>query len=97
MTLTPRIKRRIAGDYAPEDRQAVEELLLGLASGLETRGHSKSERVVAASLLNAGGDVDRLLSSAQRALIDFRDVLMGSGLEHHDWRERLDEEFGTDS
>jgi hypothetical protein len=55
-----------------------------------------SERVVGAVLIHGGGKVDRLLIAAQMAREDWRDVLMGSGLEHGDWPERLDSEFGTD-
>ncbi|WP_217235587.1 hypothetical protein [Streptomyces sp. AC555_RSS877] len=100
MRLTHRIKRRISEDYTPEDRSAVEELLLDLASGLEKdEGFSQAEleRIIAATLIGGGGDVDRLLNWVQFARRDFRDVLVGSGLEHSDWPERLDSEFGTDS
>jgi predicted NBD/HSP70 family sugar kinase len=95
--LTPRIKRRISKDYAPEDQQTVEELLLDVMSDLTKRGYEESERILAGVVLFGAGDVDRLLSAAQLALIDWRDVLMASGLEHGDWPERLDSEFGTDS
>lgn len=97
MELTPRIKRRISRDYAPEDRQGVEELLLDVAAGLREDGITGTERIVAAVLIHSSGDVDRLLIWAQDALIDFRDPLMGTGLEHGDWPDRLDIEFGTDS
>ncbi len=94
MELTPRIKRRIAKDYTGEDRRAVEEILLELVNDL-TGG--AEERIAAATLLRSQAKVDRFLLAVQIARDDSRGILMDSGLEHEDWPERLDEEFGTDS
>ncbi|MEU7661613.1 hypothetical protein [Streptomyces lincolnensis] len=93
MTLSSRITRRVSRDYAEQDRQAVEEVLLGVVDGRGV-GSDGAERIVAAVLLHAAGDVDQLLAMANLAQVDFRDVLMGSGLEHGDWAARLDAEFG---
>jgi hypothetical protein len=92
--LSERIKRRISRDYTPDDRQAVEEILIDLMSYMESKGID-AERVIAATLLDAEGEPDKLLDAVQLARIDFRDILMGSGLEHADWRDRLETEFGT--
>jgi molecular chaperone GrpE (heat shock protein) len=94
MELPSRIKRRISRDYPQGDQKAVEEILLDLMEYLENRG-ADTERILAATLLDAEGQTDQLLSAVQLARIDFRDILMGSGLEHADWRDRLDSEFGT--
>ncbi|KOG32996.1 hypothetical protein AQJ84_34320 [Streptomyces resistomycificus] len=94
MGLTPRIKRRIAQDYTGEDRQAVEEILHELVNDL-TGG--AEERIVAATLIRSQAKVERFLLAVQIARDDSRGILMSSGLEHEDWRERLDAEFGTDS
>ncbi|WP_078632070.1 hypothetical protein [Streptomyces resistomycificus] len=96
MELTPRIKRRIAQDYTGGDREAVEGILFEVVNDYD-RGVDGSERVAAATLIHGQGKVDRFLLAAQIAREDFRDILMDSGLEHEDWRERLDAEFGTDS
>ncbi|MFD3499533.1 hypothetical protein [Streptomyces sp. NPDC058678] len=96
MELTPRIKRRIAQDYTGEDRQAVEEILFEIVNDYD-RGVGGAERIAAATLIHGQGKVDRFLLAAQIAREDIRDILTNSGLEHEDWRERLDAEFGTDS
>ncbi|WP_128092308.1 hypothetical protein [Streptomyces resistomycificus] len=95
MELTPRVKRRIARDYAEKDRKAVEEVLVELMESLE--GGGGEERIVAAAILFSHGQVDKLLTAVEVALEDWRDILMISGLQHGDWPERLDSEFGTDS
>ncbi|MFI9174233.1 hypothetical protein [Streptomyces lincolnensis] len=93
MTLSSRITRRVSRDFAEQDRQAVEEVLLGVV-GDAGGGSDEAERILAAVLLHAAGDVDRLLAFADMARVDLRDVLMGSGLEYGDWAARLDAEFG---
>lgn len=95
MTLTPRIKRRIAQEYAKQDQQAVEDLLVELMGELEQE--VEEERVTAAALLCAQGQVDGLLNAAQVTRRDWRNILAAAGLAHKDWPERLDSEFGTNS
>jgi hypothetical protein len=55
---------------------------------------SDSERFQAAIVLWAAGNLERLLSSVHLAEVDWRDVLLRGGLEHDDWRDRLDSELG---
>jgi hypothetical protein len=55
---------------------------------------SDSERTQAAIVLWAGGNLGRVLDSVDLAHVDWRDVLVRGGLEHEDWRNRLDSELG---
>ncbi|WP_159050029.1 hypothetical protein [Streptomyces sp. MMG1533] len=52
--LTQRIKRRIAKDYAGEDREAVEEIIVELAK--ELKGGGGDERITAATLIRSQGE-----------------------------------------
>ncbi|MFF9803272.1 hypothetical protein ACF1G3_38550, partial [Streptomyces rochei] len=64
MELTPRLKRRISRDYPGDDGQAVEEILLELVNYLTERGDREDkERIAAAALLRAQGQVDILLKA----------------------------------
>ncbi|MFI9255997.1 hypothetical protein [Streptomyces sp. NPDC053069] len=94
MELPSRIKRRIIKDHPQGDQQTIEELLLELMDYLKKTGID-TERVIAATLLHADGKTDRLLNCIEEVRVDFRDILMDSGLEHADWPDRLDAEFGT--
>ena len=93
MALTRRIERRIAEEYAEGDRQTVEELIRELGESSKEEGGG--ERIAAATLIHGLGQVDRLLTAVQVAREDWRDILMGSGLERADWRDRLASEFGA--
>ncbi|KUN97960.1 hypothetical protein [Streptomyces caeruleatus] len=95
MTLTPRIKKRIAQEYAEQDQQAVEDLLLELIGELEQE--VEEERIIAAALLCAQGRVDGLLNAAETTRRDWRNILAAAGLAHKDWPERLDSEFGANA
>ncbi|ORT59708.1 hypothetical protein [Streptomyces sp. CB03238] len=53
------------------------------------------DRVQAAIVLGAAGDVDRLLALVECAYADFRDVLMATGFAEADWRARMEAEFGS--
>ena len=55
---------------------------------------SDSERVQAANVIWAQGDVDRLLDVLALTKIDWRDALVRAGLENEDWPDRLDAELG---
>lgn len=52
-----------------------------------------SERLPAAAILFARGDWIRLLEFVHPGRIDFRDALIAGGLQHQDWRDRLDAEL----
>jgi len=53
-----------------------------------------SERIQAAIVLRAGGDIRRLREAVALTATDWRDTLVGAGLDDDDWPERLDEELG---
>lgn len=52
------------------------------------------ERIQAAIVLLAAGDVARLEQAAVLAETDWRDVLVAAGLADADWPSRLDHELG---
>jgi hypothetical protein len=84
--VTARLRRRIERDFpdpgsAPEIARMVAEA-------------SEDERIQAAIVLGARGDLDRLRDSADLTGIDWRDVLVGGGLADEDWRECLDRVLG---
>lgn len=90
---TSRLLRRIRRDFAPEAATAV---LQHLASVPETlAGCSQNEeRIQAALVLPAHGDLDRFLGQLALAHQDWRDLLMSADLGHIGWEERLDAELG---
>ncbi|MDH6627173.1 hypothetical protein M2271_004997 [Streptomyces sp. LBL] len=96
MGLTVRVEKRIAKDFPGRDGQVVGELLAELVHHLTERGDREDkERIAAAALLCGRGRVDRILDAVQLAKEDWRDVLVGAGLEDHQtWRERLEADFG---
>ena len=53
-----------------------------------------SERVQAAIVLVAGGEIGRLRQMLDLATADWRDLLVAAGLAHDDWPQRLTAELG---
>ena len=51
----------------------------------------RSERIRAAIVLLANGDLSRFREAVELAKTDWRDVLVAAGLAHEDWPARLDE------
>lgn len=86
--------RRIRRDF-PEPGSANGVLNL-LADGPwdERTTPDGKERIQVAIVLLANGDLSRLREALAQANSDWRDVLVSAGLEHGDWRERLDQELG---
>lgn len=52
-----------------------------------------SERVRAAIVFTASGNMGRLRAELDLARIDWRDVLMNGGLAHEDWPAKLDRDL----
>jgi hypothetical protein len=52
------------------------------------------ERVQAAVVIPARGDLDVFAELVELARVDWRDVLVGSGFGDDDWPVRLDQELG---
>jgi hypothetical protein len=87
--VSKRVRKRIERDF-PEPGSASAVVDLVDAAG-------ESERVQAAIVVWANGDLARLRDACELSSLDWRDVLVRAGLEDEDWRLRLDAEFGTDS
>lgn len=85
--MTARLRRRVDLDFpSPGGGSEVTRIVA------ET---TDSERVQAAIVLSAAGDLERLRYTVRLAIADWRDVLVSAGLADDDWRERLDAELGS--
>jgi hypothetical protein len=84
--MTPRLRRRIERDF-PEPGSA--EGVVRLVSEA-----SDSERVQAAIVLWARGDLARIRNSVELVKSDWRDVLVRGDLADEDWPDKLEAELG---
>ena len=93
---TLRLERRIRRDFPQPG--AAEGVLRLLADLPERGGYGwdmfSSERLQAAIVLMAGGDIARLRQVLDLALVDWRDVLVAAGLADASWPQRLDTKLG---
>lgn len=87
MTISRRLVRRIQADF-PEPGSA-EEIARLVAEVHET------ERVQAAVVLLARGDLARFRYAVALAGQDWRDLLMAAELAHADWPAELDTQLGS--
>jgi hypothetical protein len=87
MEPTARLARRVRDDFGDDA-----ELVLAALSDLH--GYAASERLQAAVVKLAGGDLGELDRQLREARIDWRDVLVAAGFAHEDWSERLDAYLG---
>ncbi|WP_432188654.1 hypothetical protein [Streptomyces sp. Tue6028] len=62
----------------------------------DTWPHWEVDRVQAAIVLSAAGDVDRVLELLEVAYVDYRDALVFSGFATEDWRERMNAALGPE-
>jgi hypothetical protein len=91
-----RLSRRVRRDFPePGSADEVLRLLSGLVWFPDHPAHS--ERVQAAVVILARGNVGRLKANLSLATTDWRDVLVAAGLANEDWPSRLDAELGADS
>lgn len=92
-----RLERHVRRDF-PEPGSAPEILRL-LAELPRQAGYDPeilaNERVQAAIVMFANGNIQRFREALDLAAADWRDLLMAAGLAHEDWPSRLDHEFGT--
>lgn len=90
--LTDRLRRRVSTDYVPAaavaDAVATLERI-DLGSWRSTTSSAGRERVLAAVLVLARGDPQRLARFARDAERDWRDVLVFAELAQPDWPERV--------
>lgn len=89
MEPTARLARRVKNDFGAD----AELVLAALSELSDVPG--VNERVQAAVVMLAKGDLGRLDRQLQEARIDWRDVLVAAGLAHEDWPERLDDYLGS--
>lgn len=87
--VTARIAQRAARDFGTSAHR-----IMGRLRALSLAGNVDYERVMAAILIRAAGDWRQLDQAADLAQLDWRDVLMGTGLEHEGWEQLLDADFG---
>ncbi|MFD5146017.1 hypothetical protein [Streptomyces sp. NPDC058401] len=95
--VTERLHRRIRTDFPGE--QAARGVVGALRALVEELGpdgmHGTTpERLTAAVVFFARGDVRRVRSAVRLASTDWRDLLMAADLGHENWPARLDEELG---
>lgn len=96
MGIARRVAERVNRDYPLSQRAQVIALLdsLDLGPRAPTGIDEGEERIHAAILNIAAGNLDRLLEAAVLAEVDWRDLIVGGGLEHDDWRVRVTESLG---
>jgi hypothetical protein len=82
---------RIRRDFTPDDADQVIGWLDGLPA--EACGRQDPERVQAALVMAASGDLRRFVAGVRLLRIDWRDVLVAGELANGDWPERLDIEL----
>lgn len=84
--VSARLSRRISQDF-PEPGSANEV-------GRMVSEAANSERIQAAIVLAAAGDLTLIQYGVELASVDWRDVLMNGDLANDDWPARLDAELG---
>jgi hypothetical protein len=87
--VSERLRRRIERDFREPGSAAT---VIGLVGGV-----GEPERVQAAVVVWAKGDLARLRDACDLAGRDWRDALVRGGLAGEDWRSRLVAELGPDS
>lgn len=84
--VSQRLRRLIESHY-PETGSASEVIrMVGEASD--------TERIQAAIVFAASGNLAELRRQTHLTGVDWRDILVNGGLEHEDWREILDQRLG---
>jgi hypothetical protein len=84
VVVTARLRRRIEQDF-PNSADEVEAWLAGVECGGQD-----SERVMAAVVFAADGDITRLRDGVELSKVDWRDALVVGGLADDDWPSVLD-------
>lgn len=97
MSLSPRLRRRIARDFPePGSAAGIEDLVVSAVESLPLADWPATaiERIQAAIVIGGSGDLARLRHMRDLALQDWRDLLVAAGLGNQDWPRRLDAELG---
>jgi hypothetical protein len=91
-----RLERRIMRDFPqPGSAHGITVALERLPeeAGYDAE-HFRSERIRAAIILLADGDLTRFRQAVELAKTDWRDLLVAAELAHADWPIRLDDALG---
>lgn len=89
-----RLTRRVEQDFPPELTASVLGQLIDVPETLPLGDNQDPERLQACIVLLARGDHERLRAALALARRDWRDALVGAGLAHADWPERLTAALG---
>jgi hypothetical protein len=93
--ISARLHARVRRDFPDADvARGVAGALRVLADEL-ANSLQDTERLLAAAVFIAAGDVDRFRSAIRLARTDWRDLLMAGELGHGNWPHVLDEELGS--
>jgi hypothetical protein len=93
VSVTRRVVERVNRDYPDSSRAEVTDLLASLDLGPGSTPDG-DERIHAAILIAADGDLERLMAAVRLARLDWRDLLVDLGLENDDWPSRVTESLG---
>ena len=85
--MSRRLRRRVEADF--REPGSADEVMRMVSQASDT------ERIQAAIVLWAGGDLSRIRDSVELIQVDRRDVLVRGGLADEDWPRRLDAELGS--
>ncbi|MFE3270122.1 hypothetical protein [Streptomyces sp. NPDC059215] len=92
--ISARLHARVRRDFPDGDvARGIEGALRVLGAELDASRQSV-ERLLAAVLVIAAGDVDGFRSAVRLARLDWRDLLVAAGLAGGDWPRVLDGELG---
>lgn len=93
--ISARLHERIRRDFPDADiARGVVYALRAMAVEHDDGSPRGTERLLAAAVFFAAGDVDRLYVAIREARQDWRDLLMDGELAHGDWPQILDAELG---
>ncbi|MFC9055140.1 hypothetical protein [Streptomyces anthocyanicus] len=90
--ITSRIAAKLEGQYGAEASTAA--TLLEEAEGRMFH-EAAEEKITAAVVILADGNVDKFLGAIELMETDWRDLLIAAELAHADWPSKLDDIFGT--
>ncbi|MFJ1831358.1 hypothetical protein [Streptomyces sp. NPDC088178] len=94
--VSDRLRRRVRRDFPDaEVAKGAEGALRSLVKRLGPDGMAGvgDERLMAAVVLFARGDIGRLRSAVRLAQLDWRDLLVAAELADEDFEQRLDQEL----
>ena len=89
-TPSARLERKIRQDFLPSEADQVVSRLSALPETSQS-----AERIQAAMIVRSGGNWERFLYEIELVQVDWRDTLMGTGLEREDYKVRLDQLLGA--